>query len=368
MPIKFRCPHCQQFLGISRSKAGSVSDCPNCGMTIRIPNLDGKVAPLPKPKMNLKDNDLRKALNALASLDPATETASEHGSETPSIVENNAPAASVSLEPVVLEVDHDHLEPMKLAEPVAIVEPAATSHPSSEMKPRDELAVLAELADAQPVPQRHEVLKKRRGSGGVLLLAVLVSLICGGILGRALFPTVTGQETAIAPEAADPQDQAQQAAVADDEIDSPFVVQGKVEYETETGTDRADVGARVLILPMERNGSAKLSVNGFRIGASSVDRAVLNAEVTALGGVVTNADANGAFSAKLPTAGPYGVLIASKFQSDPGKGPLIPRVREFAQTYFERSHLLVGQLKYHFQSEELVENKPITIDVTFPKD
>ena len=34
MPIKFHCPHCEQFLGISRGKAGALTDCPSCGRTL----------------------------------------------------------------------------------------------------------------------------------------------------------------------------------------------------------------------------------------------------------------------------------------------------------------------------------------------
>jgi hypothetical protein len=68
MPIKFRCHQCRQFLGISRSQAGGVVDCPTCGRTIRVPDLDGTVKPLPKPKLDPKDSKLAAALNELASI------------------------------------------------------------------------------------------------------------------------------------------------------------------------------------------------------------------------------------------------------------------------------------------------------------
>ena len=68
MPIKFRCPHCRQFLGISPDKAGELSDCPACGRTVRVPNLDGSVAPLPKAKIDLRDEQLADALTALSQI------------------------------------------------------------------------------------------------------------------------------------------------------------------------------------------------------------------------------------------------------------------------------------------------------------
>src|SRR5689334_652749 len=68
MPIKFRCSHCNQFLGISRAQSGTVVDCPSCGRSIRVPNLDGTTAPLPKPAIDLSDSSLASALEQLASL------------------------------------------------------------------------------------------------------------------------------------------------------------------------------------------------------------------------------------------------------------------------------------------------------------
>ena len=68
MPIKFRCQHCRQFLGISRAQAGGIVDCPTCGRTIRVPELDGTVAPLPKPGLDPKDSKLAAALSELASI------------------------------------------------------------------------------------------------------------------------------------------------------------------------------------------------------------------------------------------------------------------------------------------------------------
>ena len=41
MPIKFRCHHCCQMLGISHTRAGAIVDCPGCGRSLRVPQADG---------------------------------------------------------------------------------------------------------------------------------------------------------------------------------------------------------------------------------------------------------------------------------------------------------------------------------------
>tara|TARA_R110002095_G_scaffold94422_3_gene82292 strand:+ start:96716 stop:97363 length:648 start_codon:yes stop_codon:yes gene_type:complete len=55
-------------MGISRSKAGEVVDCPTCGLSVRVPGLDGQVAPIPQPKLDLKDAVLTNALDELAAI------------------------------------------------------------------------------------------------------------------------------------------------------------------------------------------------------------------------------------------------------------------------------------------------------------
>jgi hypothetical protein len=37
MPIRFRCSHCQQLMGIARRKAGQLVRCPSCEGEVRVP-------------------------------------------------------------------------------------------------------------------------------------------------------------------------------------------------------------------------------------------------------------------------------------------------------------------------------------------
>jgi len=52
MPIRFRCPHCQQLLGIARRKAGTRVECPTCRASVLVPGTDqlgAEALPAPVP-------------------------------------------------------------------------------------------------------------------------------------------------------------------------------------------------------------------------------------------------------------------------------------------------------------------------------
>ena len=105
MPIKFRCTHCSQLLGISRSRAGKIVDCPTCGRAVRVPELDGQVKPVPPPELNLQDSKLSQALDELAMI----------GQESPDEEPADAPQHSSQ--------KHDVIEPAVVPEPVPVEPP-----------------------------------------------------------------------------------------------------------------------------------------------------------------------------------------------------------------------------------------------------
>jgi hypothetical protein len=51
MPIRFRCQHCNQLLGIARRKSGTHVECPTCHQNVLVPAEEGALAPngLPPP-------------------------------------------------------------------------------------------------------------------------------------------------------------------------------------------------------------------------------------------------------------------------------------------------------------------------------
>lgn len=49
MPIRFRCRHCNQLMGIARRKAGTAVSCPTCHGQVVVPHADEEAQPAPRP-------------------------------------------------------------------------------------------------------------------------------------------------------------------------------------------------------------------------------------------------------------------------------------------------------------------------------
>ena len=346
MPIKFRCPNCRQFLGISREKAGALTDCPTCGRTIRIPDLDGQVKPLPKPKLNLGDSELAGALDALARLD--TPGASGEADESKPV--------AVALEPD----DVQELEPVPPAEPVA-VQPAL---PAVEMDPKKtggaassptaNAAALNDIIRLSPDVARAEATSlTQRGPGTVLTVGAVV----GGILVFGL-GILVGRFTAPAGRRVPVEASSIPADPAEAEPDEPIpaesaahlipALSGRLTYVTDGGDVEPDAGARIIALPIERIGTAKLAVVGFRAGAADADRTLAKTSLRALGGDYVIADEQGEYTVQLGAAGDYQVLFLSRFQPRDETSFLAPPLQEALSTYFDRPTALVGPVAYEF--------------------
>lgn len=75
MPIKFRCAYCNQLMGISRRKAGTVVRCPNCAGQVVVPATEQPPAdPGPEPESGSREveplferNDFEEVFNAASS-------------------------------------------------------------------------------------------------------------------------------------------------------------------------------------------------------------------------------------------------------------------------------------------------------------
>ena len=397
MPIKFRCPHCQQFLGIAESKAGTITDCPTCGRSIRIPMPDGSVGVIPPPQLDLNDEGLLAALGALASLQDghsstsAPETAEgELHFHPPTIVSDTAPGV---------------LEPVLLPEPTAI----AVAHiEDREETPLSTQAVLAELAEnALTDSNQHHGLHPQpssfsgfrlRATLGFTLAAFLFGLMLGlALRGRpnqdSMRKPLDEPNASLKPGGKDDSLLPRQAAkhppnvILEKKSDanasparqpgaSPSLaetsknvsVQGTVKYTSSTGEKLADRGARILLLPVKSPGTTRLIGPGLRVGAPEMDRKLMETAARTFGGDLVLADAQGSYATRALLPGQYGFLVASQYQSRSEKVPLSQSCLEFLGRYFERPELVLGNVDYRFVEIKLDDNSITDRDIQFQAD
>lgn len=361
MPIKFRCPHCEQFLGISRARAGAIADCPTCGRTIRVPQLDGRVAPLPAPRLDLKDSRLRNALGALASLDSLGSQVAEE--EVPPAA---APAAAVpEARPVAIQaVPVQEPEPLP---PASII--AAGDETSERDVPfvivEDEPDPLRQLAALNRPSASAAARKGPRFGPAILFMAMISCLFCGWLIGNGSFRDLKQESSSGAAPTTIGGESELPAANA---VESPahVAVTGTVLFAEVTGKELPDRGARLLALPVERKGTVKLSHLGFRFGSDATDEQVFRGAVKALGGNIAEVGADGRFSLTLDQPGSYGLLITSRFQPRGGEPVLSDKARRVLSAYFDRPESLLGTVRFDFREIEAVAESTVDLQVRFP--
>lgn len=356
MPIKFRCPHCKQFLGISRKKAGMLSDCPTCGRTLRVPNLDGTVDALPSPKLNLDDSGLRQALGALASLD-------ESGAKSFEQLEIEQPH----------EVFNKKGQDISGEMPIVIAKPVEKPPVHELVAASDDVEAsnfhldqLASLDAATPIIEDDRERIDSRLAIAMVVGCALISLVFGVFIGRMTAPVVeSGKVVDALPASVEPAEEVvelKQAAGLEKPATSVF---GTISYVSMSGDTRPDRGARILILPMKRSGMSKLSGVGIRVGAAEVDQEVLRGGALALGGAFALAGETGEFSVSVSSPGKYGLLIASRFQASDESHSMNTETQSFLEQYFEQPATMIGRVRYAFQIIEVTDTAPAELQHKF---
>lgn len=375
MPIKFRCEHCRQLLGISKTKAGKVVDCPTCGRAVRVPSLDGKSDPVSIPNWDPQDESLVNALNALASL---TEEPGERGGavafeasnpeDSPS--QERPPSSDRPQQPVVLPAAIAIPEPIEmppLEAPVVLPEPASSpgsaesrrDDPEKTEEPWAKLATLPVAAAGRDSlqgdrPNDKQSMSYQPGKSVTLpiaLLLVAMAFLLGFFVGNFVnnnAPAATSKlADADAVPAKDSSPAATESAHRSAESTRHRAVEGRITYLSATGSSQSDAGAVVIVLPAYRNSSTKLPIVGFRPADSSEDRELAKEWVRALGGDLAVVDENGLYACDLPQAGEYHLIILSRHLERAESESLAPAERTMLGEYFDRPQQLVGQLKFH---------------------
>lgn len=387
MPIKFRCQHCRQFLGISHLKAGLLVDCPTCGRTIRVPDPEGNVEPLPEPKLNLQDSRLANALNELAALgrgdtfEPESAVAvAEAENETP-----KPPTAATAPAPLAPPVPVAAPAPAPVpirVEPPPLIPTPVEAHDPHKLTPAATMQELAALANQstprdpavdQPFiePRPHingNAISRSWVRNGVaiswVITIAMVTFFLGFIIGRWDRTPSSNNVANNVPNNTPPANVGMEngannggsntpnnGTVARKDQPTSFgntpAVRGRVTYQTNAGERRPDRGARVLLLPEKREGSTKLSVVGLRSADTDADVQIAATSLKAVGGDVAVVDDSGNFEIGGLKPGTYRILALSHFQPRDKRETLDGSLKGILDNFFERSEQLLGKCRYH---------------------
>ncbi len=347
MPIKFRCNYCRQFLGISRNRAGGVVDCPSCGRAIRVPDLDGHVAPLEDPGLNGDDAQLARALDELAAL---------------AHVDLAAPVVATDVNALDEEIPQPIPEPVPVEISVPVVIPPVAAVPDVAAPAEPAVASLAEVMQelaggpttavtttderSSRTPEPH----RSRGEYAVRplpLVWLVVSPLLAGLAGLLIGSAIAARNTN-SPN--DLQLAARQAGAADEVAIPQTQVSGRISYQTATGEVQPDIGAAVLVLPQAWTGASRLVPAGLRPGDDPADQKVAAAAAAAMGGQLAWTDHAGEYQLSLPGSGSYRLIVLSRLSARSAAIP--PEDEQRLNEYLQDPPAITGQRGYLIRDVE----------------
>ncbi|WP_437185474.1 hypothetical protein SH668x_002580 [Planctomicrobium sp. SH668] len=352
MPIKFYCPQCDQLLGIAMSHAGRTADCPACGESLLVPGIAGLHNAVPPPIPGEDAADLKVVIASLLELELPNEDSDPPLARAERVERPSFQHAEVFVLP---QRDAGYV-----AEPIVRVSEDSGNEESLSSGQILEGLAREERPSTKQSRNRNSLLKT-----GVLLL---VGMAAGGVLGGMLSSHFSHRVSGVS----NPEEHDSPAVVfphvaekGDSTVD--LRVTGSVTVEQPTGEDRPEAGARVLVLPLKRVGSSKLSATGFRIGADDVDQQILALSVERLGGGFQLTNDAGMYDVQVSRPGKYRLLIGARSQLRPDSQALLSDCREFLADYFEKPEQVLGASDYQIYTLEVGENLEPVRNVRFER-
>lgn len=366
-------------------------DCPSCGRTIRVPNPEGEVEPLPDLKLNLKDSKLTNALDELASMGQTANpfelreslavADAEAGMDEKLPGASAAPAvappvvpAPVRIEPLVpvKPISIDAPDPRKLTTAASINELAAlASIPLTHDPEAEQPVVDIEFGGVRPALSGAGQPRSTKHSVATLiswlLSAGLIGFFAGFVAGRWDRSQVEHEKPKGLPKAGSPLNKTKEP----DPFQEPskeVAVRGRITFKTSSGERRPDRGARIVLLPETRTGTSKLSVAGFRSADNDADRQVAAASLKVLGGDIAVVDDNGNFEISSVKPGTYRVLALSHFQARDDRETLDPSVKILLDNYFDKPDQLLGKCQFHLGEVKVSGTQTEPWDYSFERE
>lgn len=382
MPIQFRCQYCQQLLGISRSRAGSMVDCPACGRSLRVPAEDGTPAKATSSRKAQADTRL---LNALAELSGLSELNTNPEPTPPSTTpQPRSPKLTLAPLPIAHAVnsstDQMRIVPLKagtsdafeelagiptdelsddapeLEEPELLDEPTgqeAADSSSSRLPPKpDSLqSALKELTSLPPATAAATPAAPVSRRSGLFLW--IIPLITGAATFVAGYQA--GRSRAIDGPNSNTQVTLKKAATAESPEASkdtpnppiaaePGMLQGTVKYRNTAGEMVPDDDALVMLVPSKNSTQLKLDGRPLREDSQSVARRSIEAALDVLQISVARVGADGTFSLPQKHKETQRLVVISRHKSRPEGESIAGDAQQTLTEWFESTSHLVGRL------------------------
>ncbi|MCA9071658.1 MAG: hypothetical protein KDA84_22180, partial [Planctomycetaceae bacterium] len=385
MPIKFRCVHCGQYLGISHSKAGTVVDCPTCGRSVGVPHKDGTAERVGRPSLNHDDSQLADALREVAAIARSSETALPHpppfthstdaretrevDSPPPKIIPTSPlpPAEPLNAAPVP-----HNLERPSYGDDYA--DESQDTYYATGPSPLAHLTALAEgEGDSEEIPVTPAEATGDFQFGwtnevpwkmwlGFIVIG-FVAVVSGFALGRWDLKIGRPEKPLGSMEVkeAPPGNSSQASPPPLGTVKDPEVtLTGTIQYSQSGQEGEAihrDENAWIYAFPVEWAGRQKiptawLQTNNPHDYRTQAGHQLLIAALRVMGGNASQAGPDGKFQLRLARKGDYRILVCSQHISRDSNQPMDEGLRRVLMAFFEEPLAFLDQRQFQYLSEK----------------
>lgn len=370
MPIKFRCDHCGQLMGIARRKAGSQVQCPKCGQLVTVPKEDRPDRGDPaKPMLLFESPDFERLLV------------------------KDSPVAEPALSAKVAGAP---AKPPLFAAPSA---PDVTEAQTADWRPKDDLRESSDEVVAAPEPPiftrrqptteeatpRPSTRTARTPSPSLdisvpLALTVVIAVgtfVLGVLVGHFVWRAPTekrGPDAGVAAAEAALKQNVEEIARGAQEADGPRAappatgegvpLTGAIRFKKGDGV-AADSGAIVLVMPADQNPDQKIEVLGLRPEDADLKHRPGREQLARIGGQFGQVEPDGGFRLQMPQPGQYFVLVVSRNATRPANANVFPDELAILRRYFADAETLLGKREYLLITRELRSNGAAPVNHVF---
>lgn len=330
MPIKFRCHHCGQLLGIARRKAGTLVTCPRCKKAVPVPMEDeSEIGRGGAGLLLFESQDFERWIGQpLSTVSKPTASATE----PPPILPSAAPSR-----------------------------PAPTGDGS-----------LSPLSAA--LTERIQFVDERRVALVVAVLAALVAFLVGLALGRYVVPSAPSAATTVIdplpakgrdhgpPAAVDPKGDLAVAAAVQEGAAIPLT--GTILYRHDS-VERPDAGGVVLVLPTDQKPDKKIDPLGLRPQDRHLQHRPGVEQLRRIGGCVGYVDEKGSFTVRVPRPGQCYILVLSQGARRDAEQAVFPDEAAILRRYFADLEGLLGGKDFLLITRDVQPDKTQTVRHAF---